>query len=416
MDSLIDEHVRYTRRYFSALLGAGSIAALAPGCAHRLRPTRDARTTDYLTAQEMFGTVERGRPLPYTLEPDALAKAGLTPETWRLEIVADPDDPAVVDNELSLANGNAFTYDDLKRHARRNSVRFIKTLTCANGAKPLGTGLWEGVPLRDIIEHVGVRKSFRRMWYHGFHHRDPKQMFRSSLPADRLFEDPLETPPIILAYRLNGEPLSGKRGGPVRLIVPESYGFKNIKWLNRILLSNRPESNDTYAKYGNTTESWMKTLARFASKSDVVAAGTSLPLSGIAQVGTSGLDRAQILIKRGTIEADDTHFRDDRGWKDADLLPPPRDDWGGRLPAGQRPAGGGGVATAYGFSRDSGRPKMWPLRFSSCHWATVVEGLRPGSYTAFCRTIDMNGEPQPWPRLLQNSGRNLLHRIRFKVA
>lgn len=416
MDSLIDEHVRYTRRYFSALLGAGSLAALAPGCAHRLNPAGHARTSDYLTAQEMFGTVERGRPLPYTLEPDALAEAGLTPETWTLEIVADRDDPAVMDNELSKANGNAFTYADLKRHARRNSVRFIKTLTCANGAKPLGTGLWEGVPLRDIIEHVGVRKNFRRMWYHGFHHRDPKQMFRSSLPADRLFEDPLETPPIILAYRLNGEPLSGKRGGPVRLIVPESYGFKNIKWLNRIVLSNRPESNDTYAKYGNTTESWMKTLARFASRPNVVAAGTALPLSGIAQVGTSGLNRVQVLIKRGRIKADDTHFRDDRGWQDADLLPPPRDDWGGRLPAAHRPGGGRGVATAYGFSRQTGQPHRWPLRFGSCHWATLVEGLRPGSYTAFCRTIDAEGEPQPWPRRLQNSGRNLLHRIAFTVA
>lgn len=358
----------------------------------------------------------RGKPLPYTLPPDELAAAGLTAKTWSLEVVADPEDPADLQQPLTKDRGNAFTFADLEKHARKHAVRFLKTLTCANGAKPLGTGLWEGIPLRDVVRLTGVSKNFRRMTYFGFHNRDPKQMFRSSLSADRLFEDPLQTPPVILAYRLNGEPISGKRGGPVRLIVPEAYGFKSIKWLNRIVLSNRSTSTDTYARFNNTTESWLKTLARFASIPKQVSAGDSIPVSGIAQVGTAGLRGVQVLVMPGDVKADATHFRDDRGWVDAQILPPPDVDWGGRLPRAHRPNGSAIVPAALGFSSERDGPDVWPMRFTTAHWAVVLSKRKTGQYTAFCRSVDRNGEPQPWPRTLQNSGRNRLHRVQFRVA
>ena len=416
VDALQTEHRRLTRRVFARWLAAGTSATALVGCerGETTAPQAPSVQLSYLTAQEMFGTVERGKPLPYTLEPEALAAAGLTPKTWALQILADPDDPAVMDRELSKAAGTAFTYADLRRLARTHTVRFLKTLTCANGAKPLGTGLWEGVPLREVVRRTGVRKNFRRMSYVGFHNHDPKQVFRSSLPADRLYEDPLQTPPVILAYRLNGEPLSGKRGGPVRLIVPESYGFKNVKWLDRIFLSNRSTSSDTYAKYGNTTESWMKTLARFATRPERVSHGAAVPLSGIAQVGTAGLTRVQVLVLEGEAKAEDHHFRDHRGWVDAQILPPPR-DWGGGLPRRDEPGARAGRPAAFGFT-DDGRPESWPMRFTSAHWAALLLApRRRGRYTAFCRTLDWNGTPQPWPRPLQNSGRNRLHRISFEV-
>ena len=56
-------------------------------------------------------------------------------------------------------------------------------------------------------------------------------MFRSSLPISRILEDPFDLPPVILCYKLNGQWLTSERGGPVRIVVPEAYGFKSIKWL-----------------------------------------------------------------------------------------------------------------------------------------------------------------------------------------
>ncbi len=418
MDSIQQEHRQLTRRFFAQLLTAASTAMLMPGCRNLSAPAfaETVSTLPYLTTQEMFGTVERGNPLPYKLPPAELEAAGLTPKTWALEIIPDADDPAELERALTVAEETAFTYADLEHHAKRHSVRFLKTLTCANGAKPLGTGLWEGIPLRDVVRLTGVRKNFRRMHYYGFHNHDPKQIFRSSLAADRLFEDPLQTPPVILAYRLNGEPLSGKRGGPVRLVVPEAYGFKSVKWLHRIVLSNRSTSNDTYARFNNTTESWMKTLARFGVRPKRVRAGVPIPISGIAQVGTTGLTGVEVLLTPADEGPSEMHWRDDRRWTPMTVLGPPTDDWGGRLPASDHPAGRRGRATTFGFSEDTGEPAQWPMRFTTAHWAGVLPAQRPGTYQLRCRSLDRTGTPQPWPRTLQNSGRNRLHHIPLTVT
>ncbi|HAT18534.1 MAG TPA: hypothetical protein DCS85_00105, partial [Verrucomicrobiales bacterium] len=68
-----------------------------------------------------------------------------------------------------------------------------------------------------------------------------------SLPIGRVLEDPPGDHPVILCYKLNGEWLSGERGGPVRMIVPDAYGFKSVKWLKAVVLTNAPAANDTYA-------------------------------------------------------------------------------------------------------------------------------------------------------------------------
>ena len=62
---------------------------------------------------------------------------------------------------------------------------------------------------------------------------------------------------------MNGDWLAPKRGGPVRLVVPDGYGFKSIKWLQRVVLTNNPDPNDTYAGQNNDVDSPMKTFARF---------------------------------------------------------------------------------------------------------------------------------------------------------
>lgn len=111
-------------------------------------------------------------------------------------------------------------------------------------------GLWEGVPLRVLVWMARPVANIRRVLYDGYHNDDPRQLFQSTLPIWRVLEEPPGDLPVIVAYRLNGEYISGKRGGPVRMVVPEAYGFKSVKWLQRVLLSNQPGANDTY-RLGN---------------------------------------------------------------------------------------------------------------------------------------------------------------------
>src|SRR5947207_14715131 len=128
--------------------------------------------------------------------------------------------------------------------AKTKAVRFAKVMTCLNIGCPLGMGVWEGVPLRDVVWLTQPKANLRRVFYHGYHNDDPKQMFRSSLPIGRVLEDPPGLPPVILCYKLNGTLLTPERGGPVRVVVPEAYGFKSIKWLNHMVLTNLPGPND----------------------------------------------------------------------------------------------------------------------------------------------------------------------------
>src|SRR5205085_1707554 len=157
-------------------------------------------------------------------------------------------------------------------------------------------GLWEGVPLREVVWMTRPVSEIRRVYYYGHHNEDPKQMFRSSLSLSRVLEDPPGEYPVILAYKLNGELLSGRRGGPVRMIVPEAYGFKSVKWLQRVVLTDLPGANDTYAEENNDVDSWMKTFARFLTYPSEGKAGNPIPITGVAQVGISGLSKVQVWL------------------------------------------------------------------------------------------------------------------------
>ena len=64
-----------------------------------------------------------------------------------------------------------------------------------------------------------------------------------------------------------------ERGGPVRIVVPEAYGFKSIKWLSHVVLTNLPHANDTYAEQGNDVDSPLKTFAATLSVPRELEAG-----------------------------------------------------------------------------------------------------------------------------------------------
>jgi DMSO/TMAO reductase YedYZ molybdopterin-dependent catalytic subunit len=59
--------------------------------------------------------------------------------------------------------------------------------------------------------------------------------FARSLPVAKA-----KSPEVILAYKMNGEDLTVEHGRPVRAIVPGWYGMASVKWLKRILVTDRP--------------------------------------------------------------------------------------------------------------------------------------------------------------------------------
>src|SRR5437867_2217985 len=367
-ERIIPERPGLTRRHFIRL-GAAGAATLGlrqqTTGAELPRPPETAETAPelakaletlepYFTTQEKFRDVSRGKPLPHSLPDAKKREVGLTRDTWKLEVVSDPDNPAKIRHPLTKKDRTAFDFAGLMKLAEKHAVRFAKTMTCLNIGCPLGTGLWEGVPLRELVWLTQPRENLRRIYYHGYHNDDPQQMFRSSLPVDRVLDDPFDLPPVILCYKLNGQWLDSEHGGPVRVVVPEAYGFKSIKWLTHVVLTNLFHANDTYADGNNDVESWLKTFAATISVPRQVKPRQPIPLTGYAQVGLAGLSKVQVWIQSSAVE----HVADDRSfstapWTDAQILPPPK-QWDS-LPDGKIPAG------TLGFD-PAGQPHTWPMR------------------------------------------------------
>ncbi len=420
-----------TRRDFVRTTSALAATALAGGLSNTARaadapaqsstkappskPVVSAYPHPFLTPAGKFRDVSRGEPKPHTLTGDALVQARLTPETWRLEITADATpNPAITElaslsKALTLAHGTALDLPALLELGRKHEVKFLKAMQCLNIPTPLGQGLWEGVPLREVLRLCGTMRNVRRIYYWGFHNNDPKQLFQSSLSYTQAMETPPGELPAFLAYRLNGEPIPLIRGGPVRMVIPWAHGFKSIKWLQQIVLTNDYKANDTYAEQNNDPESHLKTAAYLDELSKTIPAGQPVLISGLVISGLSGLKRVEYSLSREDSKPGAPAGNDAGPWIECRLEAPPA-DWSSVFPAGVI------SRQVLGFDPKTGQPATWPLHYSMISWSASLAGLAPGKYAVRARAVDLNGFAQPEPRPNQKAGINALEVREFEVV
>ena len=330
---------------------------------------------------------------PHSLPEEKKREVGLLRETWRLKVLSDPDNPAALSQELTL------DFQTLLKMGEKRAVRFPKVMSCLNLDTPLGMGIWEGVPLRDVVWLTQPRENLRRVFYYGYHNDDPAQMFRSSLAIGRVLEDPFDLPPVILCYKLNGQWLDSHRGGPVRVVVPEAYGFKCIKWLTHLLLSNLPHANDTYAEQNNDVDSPLKTYA--AADSDPPPGQTRpadpgfgiCPGRNLRALKSTGLDR----IGRQARASRRSLFPNRRpGWK-AKILGPRNL---GKIPD-----------QTLGFK--AGTPVTWPLRLTKAEWSPSCPASPPAGTPSAAdpSMIKASLSPCPGPSANPDTPRSIRWRL-----
>jgi DMSO/TMAO reductase YedYZ molybdopterin-dependent catalytic subunit len=411
----LNEHNELSRRFFlraGAALTTGSAVAMNAHAAEplpaELMPVLE-KLESFFTTQEKFGDVSRGTPVPHSLPVAKKKEVGLTRETWKLEIISDPQNPATLGKQFTKKDNTAIDFDAIVKLGEKHAVRFAKVMTCLNIGCPLGMGIWEGVPLRTLVWLTQPKENLRRVHYYGYHNDDPKQIFRSSLPVGRILEDYDDLPPVIACYKLNGEWLTPERGAPVRIVVPEHYGYKSVKWLTHIVLSNLFYANDTYGAANNDVDSPMKTFAATLHVPNNAKPNTPMPVTGYAQSGISGLSKVQVWVSpAGKGWKDDDPYFTTAPWSDATVLAPPK-KWGGDLPDNAIPK------DTMGFDKE-GKPKAWPMRLAKAHWAALLPGLPAGEYTLRCRTIDAKGVAQPMPRPFKKGGRCDIEAVKFTVV
>lgn len=367
----------------------------------------------FLTPDLEFNDVSRGNPKPHTLRGEAQIAAGLTPDSWRLEIAADPfvEEPHTK-AAATLEKTVTLDFPSLLALGKKHEVHFLKAMQCLNIDTPLGQGLWTGVPLREVLKLCGKMNHVRRIYFWGFHNQDPKQVFKSSVSYTQCMETAPGDLPVFLAYKLNGQPLSPERGGPVRMIVPWSHGYKSIKWLQNIFVTNDARNNDTYANGNNDPDSFLKTAAYVDEGPDKIKRGEPVFLTGQVISGLSGVKRVEYWLR--PVNGAPTKLADDapelqRGpWIPCQLESQP--DWTSILPKGIRPQ------SILGFNKTTAKPETWPPRYGMCSFSATVRDLKPGAYEIRARSVDLNDFAQPEPRPSQKSGKNSIQVRRFEVV
>jgi len=121
--------------------------------------------------------------------------------------------------------------------AAKNPPGDVKGLPWKIGA--ISNAKWEGVRLRDLILDMcgdsGLPSSIRHVHFTGRDNDGNGQHYGISIPIDRAMD---ERSDVILALRMNDEPLPLDHGAPVRLIVPGAAGCRSVKWVSKIQLSD----------------------------------------------------------------------------------------------------------------------------------------------------------------------------------
>jgi DMSO/TMAO reductase YedYZ molybdopterin-dependent catalytic subunit len=139
-------------------------------------------------------------------------------EDYRLTVTG------LVNNELN------YTYDDIINNFQL--FEKVVTLHCVEGWSV--TILWEGVLVRDLIGAAGVDPNATVVIFYAY------DGYSTSMPLDYIIGNN-----ILMAYKMNNVTLPPERGFPFQLVAESKWGYKWIKWITAIELSD----NEDYLGY-----------------------------------------------------------------------------------------------------------------------------------------------------------------------
>jgi DMSO/TMAO reductase YedYZ molybdopterin-dependent catalytic subunit len=202
-----------------------------------------------------------------------------------------------------------------------------------------------------------------------------EEQFARSLPIEVAMN-----PDTLLAWEMNGQPLSPNHGYPLRLVVPGWYGMASVKWLKRIEVADLPfmgffqGTQYLYRDEAGTPDGEPVRHIRLRSliaqpEDSAEIRGADVELAGVAWSGGEAVTRVELSFDGGA------------SWNPAEL---------------------DGARTDYAM-------RQWKYKW-------VPDG--PGNYLITVRATDANGASQPteqvWNRL--GYGNNGAHSIRVAVV
>lgn len=266
-------------------------------------------------------------------------------------------------------------------------VELVKTMRCvvdSHGAQGLNaTALWGGVPLRVLLDAVGLQRSTARRL-----HLFGADGFTGNLPLERVYEPAPGVPEPIIATTMNGEPLTRGHGGPARLIVPDSFGYACVKWLTRMTATTDESAFGTYQDAGFTDEGRMPVASRVTGPLDNATMPPGLiTINGFAVSGFAAISQVEVRVNGGA-------------WQPATIATPSQ-------MRAQSPL----LARAIQLQ---GADPQWPVPGVWVLWSFTMDA-GAGDYLLEVRAVDAAGNVQPASDLDIADGVTSIASVRVKV-
>lgn len=302
--------------------------------------------------------------------------------TWRLKIEGAVEQP------------RAWSHDELRALPQKTVAA---TLECAGNSRvflvpkvkgtqwelgAVGNAEWTGVSLGELLQKSGVKTGAVEVILEGADSgaiAEPprpagKIHFARSVPLGKALDD------VLLALAMNGEPLTPSHGFPLRAIVPGWYGMAAVKWLQRIVLTERPfngyyqtvdyafwKKDNEGATLVPITEMQVKSAIARPGINEVIAAGTNYRVAGAAWTARAEIARVELSTDGG------------KSWKTASL----------------------------GKEKGSHSWRLW-----ECDWKTPGA---PGRCILLARATDSRGRTQPMERDLDRGSYEIYHCLPIEV-
>ena len=130
------------------------------------------------------------------------------------------------------------------RRSEHNRVKKVGGVQWAAG--PIGNARWGGVRLADVLQLAGLQEGAKHVWFESIDQvkKDDRTFpFGASIPIEKSMEKTRFGNGPLLATTMNGRPLPPDHGYPIRTVVPGYVGARSVKWLGRLVVSDRPSPN-----------------------------------------------------------------------------------------------------------------------------------------------------------------------------
>ena len=284
---------------------------------------------------------------------------------WRLRVEGEVNQPIELDYKQLTELESRTIPVTLECAGNNRNLLTNKVKGVQWGLGAVGNAEWTGVPLGALLERAGIKPGAREVVLEGADEgelEDPKAprgkvRFARSVPLSKAKTD------VLLVHKMNGADLPAEHGFPVRAIVPGWFAVASIKWLQRILVSDRPfggyYQTIDYAFWKRQRENAeLVPLQEMQVKAEIsrpmngerVAANSSVRVRGAAWSGEAEIVKVEVSADGG------------KSWSEAQL-------------------------------DAKSVPNAW--RLWEYQWQTPQ---KPGSHTLIARATDSAGRAQPLDR------------------